>query len=147
MKKRAEELIRELVPELQYLKEGCIISAKTTEFDSDNVEILRLLIGGYLVLVDNSDVFCLPRSKAIKSRGCEINVGHVVLACGRRWKSSTAYAFELSFYDEVMSFKKRGKAGSWEERRDVNIDVRYDILKPFYSQSEEFYEFIVKILE
>jgi len=114
MKKKAEELIRELVPELQELKEGC----RLINNDLPLIPMWFIFRGNFCVVAQYRDGSRnVLKDSEYTILGSEIHLEHILLAGERKGLCL-----------------------------DCSVSV-YDFNKSFQHQSEEFYKFIVKILE
>jgi len=134
MKKKAEELIRELVPELQELKEGCkvLLANEVTEvLESDNKCASFRLKDGRVKIVLKS------RFSSDSILGSDIHLEHIILAI--KTKPNDPYL-------EMHTKKAFGTTILvWKNRTEEQI--YYDYNKPFQEQPEEFYKFLVDILK
>ena len=140
MKKKAEELIRNLVPELRELKTGCIVEGFT-----GNGNIVLITDKNIILSWCDDALTSIPLDKFDKDCiiGQEINIEHIAIACERKYASSIYYSFELSFYKELARLE-RCVIDAFTGKED--FEACYSPLSSFQEQSEEFYEFIVKIL-
>ncbi len=148
MKKKAEELIRSLVPELQELKEGC----RLTRHSDDRVEKINraadvssdydkyALTGTWKyeeLYIDELIKKYHLRSSDVVILGSEIHLEHIMLAVER---TSTDRYLEM--------YTKRPYGITvivWRNGAGKQVDYNYN--KPFQEQSEEFYKFIIDILK
>lgn len=127
MREEAEKLIRELVPELQELKVGCILegwSGNGIVTLIGNREILiswgaKIQTG---IQLDEFDEDCIL--------GSEIHLEHILKAI-EVWNVFT----KTSIFSECLIIETKGNRSLWEFN------------KPFTEQSEEFYKFLVEILK
>ena len=140
MKKKAEELIRELVPELQELKEGCVFSV--------NDEVFKFVTSGasggfaYSNRKHRTVQFSFRElsyydDDSVNIVGSEIHLEHIILAAER---------VPHDKYLELYTKKPFGiTMFVWRNGAGEQVDYNYN--KPFQEQSEEFYKFLVDILK
>ncbi len=135
MKKKAEELIRSLVPELQELKEGCFVV-----FNELPLIPLRFIFRGRDCVVGqykDGSRGGLGESKYTILRS-DIHLEHVLKAI----KTLGADDNYSNSCDSFIMWVCVSSTGICDE-----FEGEYDLSKPFQEQSEEFYKFIVDILK
>ncbi len=141
MKKKAEELIRSLVPELQELKEGQELASKLKYGYGANITNVVGDKQGTIVVETRLDRSLLILNEPVIFNeynvvGFDIHLEHIVLAVERVFHS----------YLEMYSKKTFGITMLvWRNGAGKQVDYNYN--KPFQEQSEEFYKFLVDILK
>lgn len=120
MKKKAEKLIRELVPKLQELKAGCRFVYNNVEFTLSTIGVK----GGYAHSRHKTIQFSRSEINTCVILGQKIHLQHIILA-NRINQDAIA----------VMNYNEH------------NIVCKYNVCKSFTEQSEEFYKFLVEILK
>lgn len=128
MKKRAEELIRLAVPELQELKKGCVVHFKNLPSESIIVNESELYDSFGLFNTDYPTIESYVRNDITTYcdiLGSDIHLEHIILANRiKQNRMSTCLSNEA----EILKKYHMGKLS-------------------FTEQSEEFYKFIVDILQ
>lgn len=132
MKKKVEQKIREVCPELQELSFGCVIKSYChPDIDvvtDDAIEIDSLVSGKYAT----------HERKHIEIIGRPIHLDHVLRAMQTKETVYGGYFIHANGW--IM----------WEETKDGETKVRqcarFDLEKDFNNQSEELYTFLSEIL-
>lgn len=161
MREEAEKRIRESVPELQELKEGCKVINKDIR-DKNEYLIEKqdcVFTINELYVEDSGDKFIAFDkivtdyetaggwySESVREKdflrfyealGSEIHLEHILKAL-----KYTDYVISVDGYIQEMI-----QAGGYSEYQDLETIAMYDLDKPFTEQSEEFYKFLVEILK
>jgi len=144
-KNRAENLIKIFVPELRDLGKGCIVDLRDVSDCTRRVEVFGSE-GDLFVGVSRLDgITKFNKNHITNIVGQEINIGHVMTACTRKYNTSSFFDFDVCVANPDKIVFSRIVINSFGCRDDVKSI--YNPLKPFQNQSANFYEFIVKILE
>jgi len=149
MKKKAEELIRELVPELQELKDYTSIEynpvmLKLPTSLTDSGEDCQYLGETYKNMMYNDLLFGNHLKSKADASMKEVSIlngdGEVKVVTLGDIECGEIIGSEIHLEHVLKAGKRKSIGLSW-------CIPLYDLSKSFQDQSEEFYEFIVNILK